>query len=95
MDLQTVIETIPALVICALPDGTIEFVNRAWQEYTGCAPQELNHSGWRSIIHADDFGKFVEGGMEHSFVRAARPSRPRREYSVPMASTAGFGSRRR
>ena len=60
MDLQTVIETIPALVICALPDGTIEFVNRAWQEYTGCSPQELNHSGWRSIIHADDFGKFVE-----------------------------------
>jgi PAS domain S-box-containing protein len=59
MDLQNVIETIPALVICALPDGTIEFVNRAWQEYTGYSPKTLNDSGWRSIIHADDFGKFV------------------------------------
>jgi len=60
MDLQNVIETIPALVVCALPDGTVEFVNRAWQEYTGYSPQELNDSGWRSIIHADDFARFVE-----------------------------------
>ena len=60
MELQNVIETIPALVVCALPDGTVEFVNRAWQEYTGCSPQKLNDSGWRSIIHADDLAKFVE-----------------------------------
>jgi PAS domain S-box-containing protein len=60
MDLQNVIETIPALVVCALPDGTVEFVNRAWQEYTGYSPQKLNDSGWRSIIHPDDLVKFVE-----------------------------------
>jgi PAS domain S-box-containing protein len=60
MDLQNVIETIPALVVCALADGTVEFVNRAWQEYTGYSPQKLNDSGWRSIIHPDDFAKFVE-----------------------------------
>jgi len=60
MDLQNVIETIPALVVCALPDGTVEFVNRAWQEYTGYSPQKLNDSGWRSIIHPDDLAKFVE-----------------------------------
>jgi PAS domain S-box-containing protein len=60
MDLQNVIETIPALVVCALPDGTVEFVNRAWQEYTGHQPEDLNASGWRSIIHADDFAKFVD-----------------------------------
>jgi PAS domain S-box-containing protein len=60
MDLQSVIETIPALVVCALPDGTVEFVNRAWQEYTGYSPQKLNDSGWRSIIHPHDLAKFVE-----------------------------------
>jgi len=60
MDLQNVIETIPALVVCALADGTVEFVNRAWQEYTGYSPQKLNDSGWRSIIHPDDLARFVE-----------------------------------
>jgi PAS domain S-box-containing protein len=60
MDLQNVIETIPALVVCALADGTVEFVNRAWQEYTGYSPQKLNDSGWRSIVHPADLAKFVE-----------------------------------
>ena len=85
MDLQNVIETIPALVVCALPDGTIEFVNRAWQEYTGHAPQELNDSGWRSIIHADDFGKFVEEwnialSSGRSFETEARIQRSNGQY---------------
>jgi PAS domain S-box-containing protein len=60
IDLQNVIETIPALVVCALADGTVEFVNRAWQEYTAYSPQKLNDSGWRSIIHPDDLAKFIE-----------------------------------
>ena len=60
MDLQSVMETIPALVVCALPDGTVEFANRSWQEYTGYSPQKLSDSGWRSIIHADDLAKFIE-----------------------------------
>jgi len=60
MDLQSVIETIPALVVCASRDGTVELVNRAWQEFTGCSPQELNDLGWRAIIHPDDLAKFSD-----------------------------------
>jgi PAS domain S-box-containing protein len=59
MDLQVVVETIPALVVCALPDGTVEFVNRAWQEYSGYSPQKLNDSGWRTIVHEEDLAKFL------------------------------------
>ena len=60
MDLQSVIETIPALVVCALRDGTVEFVNRARQEYTGYSLQQLTDSGWRYIVHADDLAKFLD-----------------------------------
>jgi hypothetical protein len=37
MDLRNLIETIPALVVCALPDGFAEFANHACQEYAGCS----------------------------------------------------------
>ena len=30
LDLQTVIDTIPSLVVCGLPDSTVEFVNQGW-----------------------------------------------------------------
>jgi PAS domain S-box-containing protein len=60
IDLRNIVESIPALVVCALADGTVEFVNRSWQEYTGYSPQQLSDSGWRSIIYTDDLAKFVD-----------------------------------
>jgi len=60
MDLQALIETIPALVVCALADGSAEFANRAWHEYTGCSSQELTGWGWHATIHRDDLPKFIQ-----------------------------------
>src|SRR5216683_2740487 len=58
LDLRDLIETIPALVLCALADGSAEFANRAWQEYSGRPLQELTGSGWQSTIHPDDIANF-------------------------------------
>src|SRR6266403_236406 len=58
VDLRDLIETIPALVLCALADGSAEFANRAWQDYSGRPLQELTGSGWQSTIHPDDIAKF-------------------------------------
>ena len=60
LDLQMLIETIPAMVVCALPDGSVEFANRAWQEYTGGSLQQLTGSGWQTVIHPDDVRGFAE-----------------------------------
>src|SRR6201997_2055492 len=51
LDLQMLIETIPAMVVCALPDGSVEFTNRAWQEYIGGAFETFKGSGWQTAIH--------------------------------------------
>ena len=60
LDLQALIETIPALVVCVLADGSAEFANRAWQEYTGRPLQQLTgSSSWHSTIHPNDLAKFL------------------------------------
>jgi PAS domain S-box-containing protein len=60
LDLRTLIETIPALVVCALADGSAEFANRAWYEYTGCSSPELTGWGWHAAIHPDDLPQFIQ-----------------------------------
>ena len=48
----------PAPGLCALPDGSVELVNRTWSEYTGCSPQ-LSGWVWPTAIHPDDVAKFI------------------------------------
>jgi PAS domain S-box-containing protein len=60
VDLQTLMETIPALVVCTLNDGSAEFANRAWHEYTGCSSPELTGWAWHAAIHPDDLPKLIE-----------------------------------
>ena len=60
LDLQKLIETLPALVLCSLPDGSGEFANRAFHEYTGCSLPELSGGEWHSLIHSDDRPDFVD-----------------------------------
>jgi PAS domain S-box-containing protein len=60
LDLRDLIETIPALVVCALPDGSAELTNRAWQEYTGHTPEQLTGKGWQAVIHPNDLAKLMD-----------------------------------
>jgi PAS domain S-box-containing protein len=60
IDLQALIETIPALVVCAVADGSAEFANRAWHEYTGSSSPELTGWGWHAAIHPDDLPKLIQ-----------------------------------
>ena len=68
LDLRTVIDTIPALVVCALPDGSVEFVNQGWREYTGSSLEHLKGWGWQTVMHPDDLSKFTD---EWNAARAA------------------------
>jgi PAS domain S-box-containing protein len=61
LDLRNLIEAIPTLAVCALPDGSVESANRAWQKYTGCSLQQLGLGGgvWQTTIHPDDATKCI------------------------------------
>jgi formate hydrogenlyase transcriptional activator len=52
--LRTIIDTIPAMAWCALPDGFAEFHNQRWLDYTGLSDEAARGWGWRAAIHPED-----------------------------------------
>jgi PAS domain S-box-containing protein len=58
--LRDVIETMPTFAWTALPDGSVDFVNRHWQEYTGLSAQRTAGSGWQEAAHPEDLKRNVE-----------------------------------
>ena len=52
--LRQVIDAIPTIAWCNLPDGPNEFLNKSWHEYTGLSPEESHGWGWQIAFHSDD-----------------------------------------
>jgi PAS domain S-box-containing protein len=59
LNLRSVIDAIPALVVCALPDGAVEFANQSWREYTGSSAELARDRGWETALHPEDRSNFV------------------------------------
>jgi PAS domain S-box-containing protein len=63
-ELRDVIDTIPAIVWSAQPDGSNAYVNRRFIEYSGLSAEQTAGSGRKAAIHPDDLersaGKWVE-----------------------------------
>lgn len=53
-DLSSIIETIPALVWCAGPEGDLTYVNQRVLDYTGTTLDALARSGWLDFLQPDD-----------------------------------------
>src|SRR5262252_3764383 len=52
--LRLIIDTIPVIAWCTLADGSGEFWNRRWHDYTGLSLEDARGWGWRTAIHPDD-----------------------------------------
>lgn len=58
--LRLVVDTIPALVWSALPDGSVDFVNERWLQYTGLSRGDSLGWGWTATIHPDDVARTID-----------------------------------
>jgi len=58
--LRTMIDQMPTLAWSCRPDGSAEFVNQRWVDYTGLSMEEAVGWGWQATIHPEDLGKTVE-----------------------------------
>src|SRR5229473_3817923 len=58
--LRLTIDTIPVLAWCSRPDGSNEFLNQRWLDYTGLTIEEARGWGWKVAIHPDDLPQLLQ-----------------------------------
>ena len=54
IDCDRVLDALPAMVLTALPDGHIDFVNQRWKEYTGLALGAGHGWEWPAVVDPED-----------------------------------------
>jgi PAS domain S-box-containing protein len=59
-DIGLVVDTIPTLAWSAGADGSAEFFNQRWLDYTGLSAQQALDWGWEVAIHPEDLPRFLE-----------------------------------
>ena len=58
-ELREIVETIPAMTVVVLPDGSDVFIGKRFSEYSGLSEEEARGSGWKASIHPDDLDQHV------------------------------------
>jgi PAS domain S-box-containing protein len=56
-ELRNIVDTIPAVVWVARPDGSNAYANSRFVAYSGMVPSQTAGSGWREAIHPDDLDR--------------------------------------
>src|SRR5580658_10134338 len=57
--LQSLIDTVPSFLWTSFADGSKEFLNKRWYEYTGLTLEQGKGWGWKVVVHPDDLDRLV------------------------------------
>jgi formate hydrogenlyase transcriptional activator len=57
LNIQLLVDSIPALIHTARPDGYLDYFNKPWLEYLGATLEQVSGWNWRAFVHPED----VEG----------------------------------
>ncbi|MGA8101274.1 MAG: PAS domain S-box protein [Candidatus Acidiferrales bacterium] len=98
--LRLVIDTTPAMLHSARPDGYVDFFNKRWLEYVGVTLEEIGGWRWTNVVHPEDVedvvGKWRSAlAAGKHFETEARLRRADGEYrlmllrKVPLRDEAG------
>ncbi len=58
-DIQMLVDSIPALIHTAKPDGHLDYFNKRWLEYLGVPLDDVTGWKWTAFIHPDDVDGIV------------------------------------
>jgi len=59
-DVGLVVDTSPTLAWSARSDGSADFFNQRWLDYTGLSAEEAHDWGWTVALHPDDLNGLVD-----------------------------------
>jgi PAS domain S-box-containing protein len=59
-EVSSLVNALPGLVWTALSDGTVDFLNQRWCEYTGLSLNQVSGSVWQTVVHPDDLPDLLE-----------------------------------
>jgi PAS domain S-box-containing protein len=59
-NLHLIINTIPTLAWSARPDGSVDFFNQHYLDYTGISKENAQDWGWTAAMHPDDLNRLVD-----------------------------------
>jgi PAS domain S-box-containing protein len=57
---RVMVDAVPALLWWDPADGSNEFLNQRWHEYTGVSQEESHGSGWQVAFHPEDLVKVLD-----------------------------------
>ena len=68
---EFILESLPVLVWTNRPDGTPDYFNTRWLEFTGLTQQQLQAIDWAEITHPDD-----QHGLQNAWAQALAAGTP-------------------
>src|SRR4029077_7952382 len=57
--LRTIIDMVPSFLWTSLPDGSKEYLNKRWYDYTGLSSEEGQGWGWKVVVHPEDLDRLI------------------------------------
>lgn len=62
---RSLFETLPMIFWTTRTDGTPEYLNRFWYEYTGLSPSDSAADSWQQVIHPEDLPGLIKQWSHH------------------------------
>jgi PAS domain S-box-containing protein len=62
-DIRAILETVPVPAWSVTCDGSLEFFNQAWQQYTGLLVEQTETGNWTQVVHPDDVKRLLFDGQ--------------------------------
>ncbi|MFO7178060.1 MAG: ATP-binding protein [Pseudomonadota bacterium] len=57
---RTLAEAVPEFIWTSSPDGSVDYFNQRWYEYTGLGPDESLGTAWLRVVHEEDVAALLE-----------------------------------